>query len=699
MLPLYYWVVVFATLLGVAGCATAPPSSLPPHLGTPQLKSEASHPPIDLPAAGKTSPLKLSTVSETMPKVPGASPKKTQKPPESPTLTPTYDTKANISLNFEHVPLPTFINVVYAELLGLPVNIDPAVMARRDLVTIHTPEKQTPTQIEHIARLLLKSYGIAALDIGGLIRVVPDNGTVGYLPQIQRGAALPETPATLRPVFQMVELQAVRQTDVVNWLKTMFGDRVKLLEDASRNAVVLSGTSDNVAAAIEAIRVLDRPTMAGRSSLRITPAYWSVDDLSKRLQEILAAEGYSMPPSSYSPLQGGVRYPILLQPVPQVNSILVFAFSKKVLAHVREWAEKLDQPSKQTAGPGYFVYQVQNTSAEVLAKTLNSLFQSQPPALSTDKPTSTTAPAPTSGENGRIVVSKTNNALIFQMSNEEYGQLIRLLHALDQPSKSALVEVTVAEVTLSDDSQLGVEWLIKEAGIGSGLTGTLRGGTEGLTLRLVDSVGDVRLLVSALASSNRATILSTPRLMVRNGETASMQVGRDEPIVTSQQSSLSTTTDAGQATTGILQTVQYRNTGVLLTVTPSIHSGDMIDLDVQQEVSNVVPDEKGVANSPIIANKKLETKLTLQNGSTVLLGGLISTNDSTGNAGIPVLKDLPGVGKLFGTESNKNLRTELIVLITPYIISNSKEARAITQAFRSTLTTWSKEDEQQDPMH
>lgn len=670
----------------LSGCVT-PPTSLPRALVVPNSRME-------LPAVPDGIVLAQSTMlSETMPRLPRVV---AGKPPLPPVTTAPLDDKADISLNFEQVPLTTFITVVYSELLKRPVNIDPALMSRRDLVTVRTPMQQTPAQIESTARLLLKSYGIAALDVGGLIRVIPDNASVGYLPEIRRGAALPETPQPLRPLFQLVELQAVRQTDVMGWLRTMFGDRVKLQEDSIRNAILLSGTSDNVNAAIEAIRVLDQPVMHGRASLKLTPAFWSAEELAKRISEILAAEGYSMPPANYSPLTGGVRYPVFLLPIAPTNSILVFANSGEVMAHIQEWAEKLDQPSKRASGSGYFTYTAQNTTAESLATTLNALLQSpggsiSAPASATGKPVAPTTSTALE-RSGRVVVDKTNNALIFQTTNEDFGQLSNLLRTLDRPSKSALIEVTVAEVSLTDQSDFGVEWLIKEAGIGGGIARTLSGGGGGLRLTHVDS-SDTRLLLTALASSNRATILSTPRVMARNGETANIQVGREVPIITSQQSSLSTTTDpgTGAATTGILQTVQYRNTGVILRVKPTIHSGDMVDLDVQQEVSSAVKNETGVNSSPIILNKKLDTKLTLQNGSTVLLGGLISTDQTKGNAGIPFLKDIPGLGKLFGKDSDSQNRTELIVLITPYIVSNSKEAQAITEAFRSTLTSWSKD--------
>jgi general secretion pathway protein D len=508
---------------------------------------------------------------------------------------------------------------------------------------------------------------------------------------------LPETPDRLRPVFQLVELEAVRNTDVAGWLKTIMGNRVTVAEDAVRNALLVSGTTDSVAAAIDTIRLLDQPVMRGRSSLRITPVYWSAQELATTLNQVLAAEGYSMPPPGQALPSGGVRYPIMLVPVPATNSLLVFSISSDVLRHVQNWIDKLDQPSKQAAGKNFFTYTPRNVSAASLARTLGQLMPGggggaapattgAAPAAGAAQAQAAAAAGPAAIAGGRIVVDSNSNMLILNTSAENYSQLITLLNTLDQPSKSALIEVTVAELRLTDDYTLGVEWLLRDAGIGTLTTvGTIGGlglGTAGLTLTRIANAGDVRIILNALASSNRATILSSPRVLARNGETARIQVGQEVPIVTSQQGSIDSNTGNS---TGVLQTVQYRNTGVILSVKPSIFSGDRIDLDVKQEVSAAQSTQTGVNNSPTFLTRNVDTKLTLEHGSTILLGGLIADDRSAGDTGIPWIKDIPLLGQLFRVNTDKGLRTELIVLITPYIINDGAEARQYTEAFKSML--------------
>lgn len=690
----------------LAGCAQQP--IIPPPLDLPKKVTDHAS---TLPGAPALDGASATRVGET-PKPPPPDKLATGKP--APKAPPAAEEAADITLSFEQVPLPTFIQAVYGTILKKNVNIDTPIMERKDLVTLRTGGPQTPSQVESAAQMLLKSYGIAVVDIGGLVRIVPDDKKLGYLPEIRRGRALPDTPKPLRPIFQLVELQAVRNTDIASWLKTMFDKKVDVKEDTTRNAVLLSGKSDDVLAAMEAIQVLDQPLMKGRHSVRIEPLFWSVDELAKRLNEILQAEGYS----TGSPAPGSSITPaISLLPVAAVNALFAFSGSPKILEHIVEWAKSLDTASERSSGRSLFSYKVQYTDAESLAHTLRQLLAAtdapaaaagqagvpaagQPAAAARSPAAGRAAPRAGAGqpaatvrtEGGklaRVVVDQATNTLIFQGYNEDYGQIRTLLKALDRPAPEALIEVTVAEVTLSDNTQLGIEWLAREANLPHGRSasygtkGGLSLGTAGFNFRLLDSIGEVRLVLNALASSNRATILSSPRVVARNGETATIQVGQEVPIITSQQ-----TTPTTGGTGSILQSIQYRNTGVILNVRPVIHSGDRVELDVSQEVSAAQSTTTGVANSPTFGTRKVQTRLSLKNGATVLLGGLISSNSSEGDAGIPLLKEIPLLGQLFRTNTDKRERTELIVLITPYVIYDDGDAEAITDAFRKRLGPW-----------
>ncbi|MBV8467554.1 MAG: hypothetical protein JO218_16560 [Burkholderiales bacterium] len=676
-----------ATLL--AGCAEKP--LIPPPLNVPQHTLAESN------EQARLAELEKSKPSTSLQVQPGPTP-----PPgrsanyKAPAAQPVdANEKATITLSFDQMPLPTFIQVVYGSILKKSFSMDPQVAARQDLVTLRSGTPQKPSEVLETARSLLASYGVAVTDVGGFYRIVPNNNTTGFSPEIRRGRALPDTPQALRPIYQLVELQAVRPAEVSQWLKQMFANKLQVQDDIFINAVMLSGQSADVQAALEVVQVLDQPRLHGRHSIRITPTFWSSDELAKRLNEILNAEGYS----SAVGLGSATSPPVMMLSISAINTVIVFAADQPTLDHVSTWAADLDSPAKGGAGNGYFTYQVKYADAEVLAATLRQVISGQTGA-STETPAQAVggpAPAPARVSATRVVVDQATNSLIFQGNAEEYTQWIGLLKDLDRPVKSALVEVTVAEVTLTDTTSLGVEWSLANVNSSSGTYTTSFNGPSassssgsssaavsaaGLTItRLVGSTP--RAVLTALASGSKVKVLSSPRIVARNGELATIQVGNQVPIITSQQSNANT-----GGTSGVLQTVEYKDTGVILKVKPVIHAGGRVELEVTQEVSGANATQTGVNISPTISTRKINTRLSLRDGASVMLGGMISQSDTAGDAGIPLLKDIPVLGQLFRNSTTQKDRTELIIMITPYVINDDYEAEELTEAFRKQLGPW-----------
>ena len=685
-----------AALCLLAGCVSTPPPILPERqpsaaeiaasgtTAAPMPEAAASSPPTETgapsagesgteasPAAG-TSPIRLfqtpqpprTTVSTAVPAAAGT-------PPPA-------DKTMESAIAIDQLPLPAFIDTVFATILKRNVSVDPAITQRKELVSLKSGKPLTAAQLYDAAKAVLKSYNIAVTEYNGLVRVTPMTGTTGYIPEIRRGRSLPDVPAALRPVFQIVDLQAVSPQSVVGWLRTVFGQRLLIQDDVGNQAVLVSGQSDDVAAAIDAIRVLDQPTMRGRSSARIAPLFWSADEMAKRLSEILAAQGYSVGTVAQA------QAPIILLPIPPLNSVIVFTRSEAILNHVLRWAVELDQPASGRGSAGYFTYPVRNLDAAELAKTLQDVMN--PPA----GPGGAVAAG---AVRSRVVVNPASNTLIIQGSPTEYQQWFGLLQELDRPPRSALVSATIAEVRLNTGEQLGFEWMLKEFQVGGfkvnmgtmGAFGTAAiGGLSAVITSAAD--GTARALLNTLASTSRVKILANPTVIARNGETASIQVGQEVPIVTSQQTTGSTVSGVpGGGTTlqpGVLQSIQYRPTGVILRVKPVIHAGGRIDLDIEQEVSSASSTSTGVSASPTISTRRISTKLSITDGSTVLLGGLMQETASNSDTGVPVLKDIPIAGNLFKSHNDTRDRTELVVLITPYVVADEFEARAITDAFR-----------------
>ncbi|GAB6195016.1 secretin N-terminal domain-containing protein [Lysobacter xanthus] len=619
-----------------------------------------------------------------------------------------------INVNIEAVPVPTFINEFFGNVLKVSFQMDPAVAKMSDLITLRTSGPQSPQNFYRLATRVLQTYGVSTSYEGGrLFFTQGAKGTAFEPPLVMSGRALPDVPVSHRPVFQLIELQSVRTSDVNQWLRTAFKtDALEIQDDLNRNAVVLYGRPDIVAQAAAAIRVLDRPYMRGRVSTRLEPAFVSADELGRRLVDVLTAEGYG---ASLHTGAGVVQSAsVIVLPIASANTVVVFAAERAVLDHAIEWAQTIDRPNPTASGNSLFYYQVQNTRAEDIVATLGGVRNAASNAAAAQSvsgqtitagapaPTATTAVAP--GASGgaavagaaQLVLDAPRNAIIFQGTAAEWSRLLPLVKQMDRAARQVMIEVTIAEVTLNNDQEFGVSWLARNADLGrfngtitSGtLGGTNSGGTgstsnafSGLTY-LLDVAGQARAQLRAYAEDNRLSILSTPRLMVKSGEEASIDVGTEVPTVTTQTASVQQT----NGNSNLLQSIEYRKTGIILNIQPIVYSDNRIDLKVRQEVSEALPlGANDVVKSPSIFNRSVSTNLSLRDGSAILIGGLMSNRQNTGSGGVPFLKDVPVVGNLFKTQTRGRTRTELVLMIVPYIVESDMQAAALTQSIGDRL--------------
>ncbi len=599
----------------------------------------------------------------------------------------------DVSIAIEQTPLPMFIQILYGNVLKRPYSIDAAVQSRTDPVTFKTSKPISKQRMNELAATLLRSYRLTVQDLDGLVKIGPEAapGQGGGDPRILTGK-LPSTVNNFSPIFYYVELDAVRTGDVTPWLRQVMGQRIVVTEDGNRNGLLISGSAGDVRAALALVESFDQPRMRGRVTMRITPVYASATDLAQRLVDVLTTQGISAGTTSNS-----ATATVVLMPVPSVSSIYVFTTSQAMLDNVRTWAHELDRAPRQSSGAGLYTYPVKYADAQELARTLGELLGggsggSSAPASNTGTTGSTggtSNPARVTSF-GRVVVNNATNTLIIRgTSAEEQQQVKDLLRELDRPTKSAMIEVVVAELRQGATADLGIDWKAANSTVSTTSTRSVTGGPSGLSVAYVNTARDVLANISALATNSQARILSNPRVLARNGETATIQVGSEVPVVTSQQS----TSSGGlfPAQNGVLQSIQYRSTGVILRVRPVINSGNRLDLDVSQEVSSASTTQTGVSASPTISTRRIETKLSLRDGSTILLGGLISQDGSVSDSGVPLLKDIPLLGALFKKQGNDSNRTELLVMITPHVVNDDFEAEEISSAMRDSFGTWAQD--------
>ena len=595
-----------------------------------------------------------------------------------------------IRVSFHNIPLVPFINEIFGEELGMSFLISPGLRRKSDLVTLKLTEPLPPRQLFATARRVLREYGVDIVAAEeGILTFVPSQDIASRdVPLFVSGRALPDVPPSHRVIFQLVQLKVVRGPQVRGWLSAAFDRQdLEVIEDPDRNALLLKGNSDMLARALAMIEVLDQPLLRGRYGVIIEPVFMRAQDLARALNEVLNAEGYHASIGT-----GGVGGSIILLALSEVDKMVAFAADQATLDHVEQWARLLDSRRKESIDSAVFAYEVLNTQAEELTDTLNRMFGSglagepQPDAMAAGEGERGPGPRPAAAEpaSARIVVDKNRNMLLFRGSGKEWAEIRSVIEKLDRSVPSALIEVLIAEVTLSDQEKTGIEFLFRGGVDDYGLAGTLGGlglGGSGLTVTL-DNAGETRAALNLFYRDDRVVIRSRPRLLVKSGETATIDVGNEIPVITRISDDTRQTVDA----VNILQDVTYRKTGVQLEIKPIVQANGLVDLQISQQLSEARPTAAtSLAGTPTILNRQISTSLTLKDGGSLLLGGLISGSQSAGETGLPVLGQLPGIGRLFRADSLQEDRTELLIMVTPYVITNHEEGWELTRQIRDRL--------------
>jgi general secretion pathway protein D len=283
----------------------------------------------------------------------------------------------------------------------------------------------------------------------------------------------------------------------------------------------------------------------------------------------------------------------------------------------------------------------------------------------------------------RIIPNKTNNAVLIYATPEEESTVESMLHRIDIMPLQVRIDATIAEVTLTDDLQYGTQFSFKADGI-EGLLSNVAGGTisnlsglsPGFSVSRIGKAGNAQGVIAALASITKVRVLSSPQVMVLDNQTARLQVGNLVPYLTgTAQSTLTSTSE-------VVNSVSYQETGVILEVVPRVNSGGLVTLDVSQEVSDATNTNSSGIDSPTFDERKIQSRVAVQDGQTIGIAGLIRDTVSQGNSGIPFIKDIPLLGTIFSNQNNTRDRTELLVLLTPHVVQDQRQARALTEDLR-----------------
>jgi len=625
--------------------------------------------------------------------------------------------KGDVTLNFDQANLREFVRVVFEDILHENYLIDPQVKGE---VTVHTTYPITRDAVLPILESVLEQNGAALVRDRGIYKIVPlaDAEGGGVSPTIgsqseSRGEGYG---------VQIIPLRHVAASEMEKILKPFLPKGSTLGIDETRNLLVLSGPRYRLDQLMETVRIFDVDWLKGVSFGLFPLTYADAGTLVTELQDAIGGTGKG--------LQAGV---VRLMPVERLNAVLVITTQPKYMKDIRELIEQFDQGLDGAPGQHLYVYYLKNGKAEKLASILQQLYglgvgstrpsqsagiqqlmpgqsvnafqtaqalSSLPPSVGAEGaggdypkpyqyPPAELGGTSAGGEteaglsrNINIIADQDNNALLIMASPDDYRSLESAIRRLDIPQRQVLIDATIAEVTLSKGLDFGVRWFLEKNNLRLGFNAPVPAtpAGEGLALALFKDSGSARLFIDALATRTSVKFLSAPQVMVLDNQTASIRVG-DQIPVTVRTSQSTTDPDAP-----IVSEVQFRDTGTLLSVTPRINSGGQVTLNISQEVSlpGTEPATGGGGNVAI-SQRSIDSSVIIQSGETVVLGGLILETRNDGRSGIPILMDLPLIGKLFTTTSEDVFRTELIVMITPQVVEDETVARDVTEELRQRM--------------
>ena len=583
------------------------------------------------------------------------------------------------------LPVPQFIDIVFGEMLQVPFVIGKDVQAMSDVVQLRSSGRMKGADFQVLVTEALKEYGVRVVPENGNYKVIQDQALRSRIPQFIKSRARVRTRSDLRPVIQFVELRAIDSVSIYNLLQQTFADRedkIRIENNRPTNSLILSGLPEDVDVALSIIRDLDELEYANSQVSRYTPKYWGADEFAKVLEKALNVEGWAVT------LNPSLARTIFLMPVTYSNDLFIFSKTPEAQQRVTHWLRELDRPVKGGDIQQIFIYQVKNVPAEELATTANAVLSGGGGPSSFGSTANENIGGPgvalnqtqngggvgggfTSGRT-QFTVDPSGNRIIFTGTSNDYSELVSLLEQLDTPAPEVLIELQIAEVTLTNNTNYGVDFNITDIGLGD-LTGTtstsgLGLSSSGLTVGLLGN--DLEATLNAFANNRRVKILSTPILTARSGSEAELQVGQDIPILSSQRAA---NTQDGVGVTDVLQSIEYRATGVLVTIAPIVFSDNRIDLTITQEVSSAVSTANSTIASPTISNRSLSTQLSLEDGQTAVMGGLIQRSYTVDESGVPILKDIPLIGQVFSSDGLSQDDTELVILITAYVLRGQSD--------------------------
>jgi general secretion pathway protein D len=621
----------------------------------------------------------------------------------------------DVVFNFEGESLQAVIKAILGDLLGHNYVIAPGVQGQ---VTFATAKPISMDQAMGVLEMLLAWNNATLVYKDGRYTVLP-------VSQAIPGNLIPRTgsPTDARGYeIRAVPLKYISATAMQEMLQPYARQGSIIKADNTRAMILIAGTRADLEAYLQTVEIFDVDWLAGMSVGIFPLERVEASTVVPEMEKIFGEGGPT-------PLAGLFRF----LPIERINAVLVITPQPDYLDDAEEWLRKLDRGGSES-GSQLYVYYVKNVKATDLAEKLTEIFTGQSgssrsasrgptgvggvvPGIesveikttdSKNNESRPAAPARTSADGISIVQSddiritaiEESNALMIRATPGEYDSILGAIKRLDIVPLQVHIEAKILQVDLSNGLEFGVEWFFENAAqsrnpayhnarrenpsrrVWNSFAGTA--GSGGLSWTFLNI--ETEALISTLQSESRVQVLSAPSMVVLNNKDASINVGKQIPVVSAVYNPYGNVgnNDPNNPTPGYNGSqsfVQFRDTGIKLSVTPRVNPGGLVYMEVSQEESTPGESADATGNVPV-DRRSIETEIAVQSGKTVLLGGLIRETRQNGEAGVPGLSKIPLIGKLFGNSTSGMQRQELLVLITPTVIDSAESAQSLTDDYR-----------------
>jgi type II secretory pathway component GspD/PulD (secretin) len=536
--------------------------------------------------------------------------------------------KGQVSLNFDDADINAVMQTVLGNLLKVNYLIDPRVKGN---ITFRSIAPVPYDEILPIMEVILRINGIAIVESSGIYRVIPISDIPKESGSVRFGRSPDGVDMSGKALIQVVQINYGSSTEISRVITPFISTNAVIIDVPKNNQIILVDTPANIKRLLSLVNIFDN------------------EDIKKKSPQVYV----------YNVQNSKAKDMVML-----LHQIFVGKHTSGDYLAQRMMEEQMQQQQQQQQQP-------QQDQPQPMQQTTNF----------------SPAGSVVISEFTKIFFDELTNTIIILGTPEDYKVISDTIKTIDVVPRQVIIEGVVAQIILKDNMSTGLSWAlntnIRNLGVKIGVntanleTANIPG--KGFTVVGTDSTGVIHAVISALASDSKAKLLASPHILVSDNREARIQVGQSVPIVTSET--------IAQAGVPPQRTIQYKDIGIILKVKPRINDSGLVSMDITQEISAYTTEKLYTNEVQIILQKtEASTSLVVQDGQTIIIGGLIREDKKNSLTGIPFLSKIPIVGFLFGETTKDKDRTEIIILLTPHVIKNQKNAADATNRYVEKFT-------------